>query len=247
MTIPLVVFQMGNCGSLSLFYGVRRVHPRVIHTHAIGPNVSSAETGSFPERVRKIWHEMQNGDAIRFITLVREPMTWNASTYFKGNFLSPTHNPPPPGGWTHTNSKEIFEAFIPWLEQYGERPIRWMDKHIAESLKIDVYGTPFENEKGYYKRDNIELLVLPTDLENAEKVRRIKDFAQVVDFPLPREHDPVRVVGASQYAALYERFLDETFLPDEFVDKIVESQYFRHFFADMEQQVRQRWQRTGSV
>ncbi len=237
---PIIVYQMGKVGSASIRDSLKadKVRP-VFHLHRMNPDWHSYSLG-YP--IPPTWlGERLYLDIIRdrkpakFITLVREPISRNLSTFF-AQFYQYTGM-----GYEDVDlsSREATDIFLssfgfPW------RPLVWFDTELKEMIGIDVYQYNFPREQGYLSIEdsNYKLLIIKIEIEDSIKEQAIAQFLGKDSFKIKRTN----TAETRNYASAYRTFLSELALPKDYIDLMYSSEYVKHFYSDSEiDSFRQRW------
>lgn len=235
--IPVVIYQMGKVGSTSIHnsladcgvYPVDQIH-RIDPEHIEELVSSRAERGLQPHRPHHCVRGLELYEQIitpkreaKFISLVRNPVDRNVSAFFYNVF----------------DRKEQFQSLSPpelvevFMEEYAhDVPLVWFQREPAVTLDIDVYDIPFPAERGYrtYQNGSFELLVLRTELPDAEKEEIIQQFLGLSYFQIQR-----RNVGKGKgYAEAYQAFKENARIPKSYLDRMLQSQYAGLFYTERE-------------
>jgi hypothetical protein len=249
---PIVVYQMGKVGSSSVWLSLQDKlgRDRVVHTHYMSDEnldyweVRMAATRplawpmlryhQFGRVIRK--HIVDRGQKARFITLVRDPIAVNIGFFFQ---MYQLHT-----GYKFLHSPLSLDELIEiYLSSDQTRPLTWFDKEIRQVIGIDVYAFPFPIEQGYQRlyHNNIELLIIKTETDDAVKTEAIKSFLDLDDFTLERHN-----VTEERYdGEVYKAFKQQIKLPEALVDEMYNSQYARHFYSETElAELRAKWLRN---
>lgn len=230
-----LVYTMGKVGSSTVVNSMRNIDISVIQAHYLTFN----RRGSYfvlPERgflgsirdfyktltvklKNKIWLKATKNKKIRVITLVREPVARNISAFFEQKHYITDKE---------LNVKELTELF--WKYANHQAPLIWFDKEIKNLFGIDVYNYKLTDEKFIKIEDrNIELLVLRLeDLNESRKI--ISDFLGRKDFEIVRANISER----KEYADKYTKFKNEIEIPNDYLNKMYNTKYMRHFYTKEE-------------
>lgn len=226
--VPVLVYQMGKVASTSVYVSLRRVYPGlVLHAHSFMGRHQDAQMRSLYKRT------IFDHRPLNAIVLIREPIGRNVAAFFE-NFERFTGVKYSQSHLSLMELKDIFLNKYPhWL------PLGWFDYHINVNLGIDVYDRPFP-EHGFvtFGLENIRLLVMRCEMDDALKISAIKEFLGLSDFELCNQN----VGSQKEYAELYKRFKAEVRLPAWYVTMMCESRYFKHFYSSaLIESVRQKW------
>lgn len=235
--VPILIYSMGKVGSLSLYHSLQgQTQQPVYHLHSLQKEVIDWEYQTC--RAKGWWPDSRSvGDLIRqqkitpnksikVITAIREPIERNVSAFFE---VFRYYN-----GVEAVNFDKS-QAFL--QQQFLEKiphhyPLEWLDTELHKILKIDVYQQPFDSEKkyAYYQNKNIKLLVWRVDLDDAQKEIETKTFLGLNDFKLINKN----IGSTKEYALLYQQFKEQLVLPKSYVEKMLNSKYYRHFYSEEE-------------
>lgn len=238
---PVLVYQMGKVGSMSIAAAVRGAgHRRVFRTHRLVP--SNYRHDPFGQRAassllrrRFVGRDTQR---IRIISPVREPVSRNVSGFFQNlhRFVDDPQNTPTP---------ELQRLF---LECYPHRVgIDWFDAEMRVSFGIDVYSYPFDPGRGHATVGDgrVDLLLFKIELPDDTIAALLTDFLDL-DIPtLPRVN--AAAARGRRHESTYDDFRRTLVLPDTLSDAIYESKFARHFYSRQERRsARDRWA-TGAA
>lgn len=240
---PVIVYQMGKVGSLSVVRSLRAygIAP-VFHVHRLHPVNRAAmrevmlnrDWNEAPEATWIYRHILQQQRPAKFISLVREPVGRNVSAFFQ-NLEVIT------GLSREAAAHKADTLNTLFLKTYNHHvPLTWFDDELRETLGIDVYAQPFPKEQGYIELRNgpFELLVLRTELPDAEKAFAIQQYLDLRQFEIVRENESKH----KWYADLYTHFKQNLGLPQDHIDAVCAAKYTQHFYSDREiEAIRLRW------
>jgi len=228
-TIPVFVFQMGSVASSSIYHSLNNYPGAVGHGHDINRN---------KWQVQCLYSWSKEGNSLNIISTIREPIGRNVSAFFQLYDK-------------HTDSK--YEESLLTLEQLKELfitnvdhdiPLTWFDKNIKDVFGIDVYASPFP-PSGHisFSRKNINLLVMRFDLNDTIKQKLIGDFVNFPKYKLVREN----VSSNKIYHKTYKEFTNKVKLPINYIEKMCDSKYARHFFPENEiNAIKEKWSNIGA-
>ncbi len=130
-----------------------------------------------------------------------------------------------------------------FLQRYDAQffAIDWFDNCVKKYLSLDVYEQPFPDEKvAYYSISQADMMIMESSLPNATKAQRVQDFLGLDAFEMG-----YRKVTAEKTRAIadsYALFKNEVKLPGWYLDKMLGSKFFRHFYTkEDEERLRQQW------
>lgn len=250
---PIVIYQMGKVGSSSVLAAIQQMTPAVYQVHSTNPDYIAMRQQKFlakglnPIRQNHVYgqfireHVIKPGRPVKYITLVREPISRNISSFFQGyRFIGDQVH------FTPTEETDTATLTQQFLEQFAhERPLTFFDVEFRDMVGIDVYAEPFPHEQGYrlIQKGKAQLLLMKMEIDATVKNAALADFLGVPSIKLPY----VNVGDDKTYAGVYARFKRELVLPPEYIERMLESRYARHFYTDAEREkIRQKWmQRLG--
>jgi len=227
---PVFVFQMGKVSSRSVSEPLQVIYRgAVIHDHVFEGDRMQGET----RELKKYLNGPNPPEKLYIISLVREPIVRNISTFF-ANFERYT------GAKCESSSYDIPALKQLFLQNFPHRqPLEWFDERMKRYFDIDVYSKPFP-ECGYarYERGPCSLLVFRMEIDDEVKNREIGSFLGIPEFRVTRANPTEGKVCGELYSAFKKQV---QFSPD-FVNMFCESRYFRHFYsADFIEKTRARW------
>jgi len=268
---PIINYQMGKVGSSTIQSSLESLglDQPVYHVHFLNPlrvreierqrreYFRTEKQGSLrrPWLSEFLYERIQKKDRHwMLITLVREPIARNISTFFEN--LEVTKK----AGAAHYAVRSDYYGFDievdlenlnPLIALFfdrlvHERPLRYFDDEIRTVYGIDVFESAFPRDKGFkiYQADNADLLLMR--LENLDGCAdpAFKAFLGIDELALVNTN----VASNKVYAPLYKAFKRSICLPQDYVDRMYDSKYTRHFYSDEEiQQFRRRWMAGQSV
>ncbi len=224
---PVYVYQMGKVASTSVYKSLKKYYDgEVYHGHTF-------ESTHYKAGVRALYQYFrQDQGSIKIISLVREPIGRNISSFFH-NFKRSTGVEFEDHTFSMEELKDIFLSDFP-----HHVPLEWFDEHIKEHFDIDVYEYPFPS-LGHItmKKGNIELLLMKHDLKDSIKEEVIKEFMSLGEFAISNEN-----VGAEKnYSDTYKQF-KKLSLPNWYFEQMQTSKYMRHFYSEEEiEKIKRKW------
>lgn len=254
---PIVIFQMGKVGSKTIENSLAALDLGVpiCHSHLLsGLDRIEERTRRTRNDPRETLSEIQHGRRLvktllgtpyircRVISLVRDPVARNISAFFQNitEFL--------PDILDRFANRElpVAELHTAFLNRYDhDIPATWFQRQLQPVFGIDVFASEFPKERGYavYAAEDASLLVIKLEMLDDCAADAMRDYLGIHDFVLTNAN-----LGEDKdYKDLYKAFLSSIALPDDYLNRIYESPFARHFYTDLElQQFRARWS-TGSA
>lgn len=178
------------------------------------------------------------------ISLARDPVARNISAFFDATHRELRSMP------TLPTVEELTTRFLDhWPYGNHMRPLIWFQACFERELGLDVFSQPFSKRKGWaIYGDERRVLVIRTDY----LVKKLgKALSELYD--LPEDQWPVVTsagvlgsCGIKKYGhdigEYYSTFLQEVRLPADYLQKMYDSDYAKHFFFKAElERFRQRW------
>lgn len=259
--IPIIIFQPGKVGSLSVYNSLLaafqklQISTLIHHAHALN-NLEEREKFVLATRKNpslsingiQEWKELRKridaepNKPWNIISLVREPVAMKVSALFH---LLDQHIP----DWQERHQKgelalaEIEELFYS-KQEFGFKGLdQWYDAQIKALWDIDIFATPFPREKGYeiYKSGQITLLVIRLEDLNRVAAQAFKDFMGLDEFILSNTN----VGEEKSYADLYKEFKSLP-LPKNYIESAYAMRYAQHFYSQEELEgFEKRWLRQS--
>jgi hypothetical protein len=241
---------MGKVGSSSIHDSLKRLKldRPIFHVHHFHPNsIQIRETllrevfGSH-ESVNRFGiyeanfvmkHVLQRPyKKLKIISLVRDPVARNLSSFFENHDIF------------IPNCIQLYRAGrigVPeitrqYLEKFHEHtyPLSWFDDEMKRVFGIDVYSDEdlySRDERVFvYRRDELELLVLRTeDIDNVAQ-QALQEFLELENLELRNAN----VAADKEYSRVYRDFRDQVKLPEEYLTRMYDSKYAKHFYSPQE-------------
>ncbi len=248
---PVVVYQMGKVGSSTVVASLHALDLKrpIYHVHTlISERIRDRRrkyekmfrNGS-PMELRRASHLFASqylskrikrgafGQRWKVITLVRDPIAMNVSSFFQIiDYFIPRFF-----SRYETGQLQVEDAIEIFLENYGhDAPLGWFDIELKSTFGIDVFATPFLASKGYttYRGTNVDALVLRLESINTSAEPAFKEFLDIENFRLVQAN----VADDKNYFAAYKAFKQKLILPQAYLDKIYDSKLARHFYTEEE-------------
>lgn len=252
----VLVYQAGKVGSRGISNALSTIHIPNLHIHYLNPyfnDFSKEESKLYLAFLKRIISEKNK---IKIITLVRDPVARDISGVFQ-SFSDPSR-------WMYRNMNSDFEkSMIAIIKEcfadmyykfdkgdyeaetnaYVKGDIgfmfNWYNVEMKSIFGIDIYGIPFDREKGYtiIEQDNIECLVMKLEkLDANEKI--VAQFVGNNNLKINHDHSGDK----KEYRFLYEEFRRKVKIPSDIIDFYYNSVYMKHFYTDIEiDDFRKKW------
>ncbi len=237
----VLVYQMGKVGSSSVRDALQATEGvRVFQTHWCTEENLSHRAGVVHERKRvsnRYGDRTQAGIMLRerlietnaaskIVTLVRDPMARNVSSYFQHLDeiwgLRRAHK--------RVGMDKLLAGFIDVFEH--DEPLTWFQTEIHATIGLNLLAEPFDRDRRWSLLDSgpWSTLVLRTDLPDHGKCDAL---AALLGRPVSMT--PRANVGRDKkYADQYKAFKQRLRVPESLVSRLYDSDVTRHFFRDDE-------------
>ncbi len=259
---PIIVYQMGKVGSSTIVASLKALKLRrpIYHVHTLTQEGIAHGEATYGDSVQldlsrskhlfmsrhlhKHLGKSANGKKWKVVTLVREPIARNISSFFQIiELLMPDFHE----RYQH-RSIEINELTALFLEQYStdNRFVNWFDLELKSVFGIDVFASNFSTVKGYkiYRSERAEVLLLR--LENISECAQeaFREFLGVEQFRLVEKN----ISSKKDYYAAYKWFTEMVILPEDYINTIYALKYAQHFYSAEEiNAFKAKWTRTREV
>lgn len=259
----IIVYQMGKVGSTTVAETLKSLHLKmpVYQVHHLTKEgqqieeskVSGKDKPAFRRTAywagrylqRQLMPDVMNDRRWFIVTLTRDPVARNISGFFHS--MKRTH----PDLYAALESGENERLFPRLAETFlsdypHDRPLDWFDDEMKTAFGIDLYERPFPWAKGFdiIEHDNVRLLILRLEDLQAQLQNAFEEW-------LGLTFDPIEIVSANRasrksYQHHYNAFKDWLVLPATYLERMYNSKYARHYYADAElANFSRKWQ--GSV
>lgn len=229
-----IVYTMGKVGSVTVEEMLKRKLPfsKVFHTHFLTEKgvieqmeFSKSDSGVILAQKIKEELNVNKMKRVKFITLVREPVSRDISDLFE-NYSSYF-----PGlqenGLNFDNLMNKFRSFD------FNYTLEWLDRELKGYLGIDIFSYPFDKSSGYsvFHFKEFDLMILR--LEDLSRVfeKSMTEFTGTGGWKLSKM---ANTAENKSYFEIYHKFKSNVKLERELLEKIYTSKYFRHFYTDSE-------------
>jgi len=238
---PILVYQMAKVGSSSIAEALEERKLAVFHLHRMNREhlermrAKRAELGwhlaPLPAHdvLGPILRErlVDRGRSVKVITLVRDPIARNFSSYFE--HLDRI--------WHRQNAHEsvpMEELHRGFVERFPhEEALTWFDDELRPVFGVDVYEHPFP-ASGHLRIGDV--LVLKSELDDATKCAAVSEFLGLRNLVFR----PANVTASKAKGEVYKRFVSTLRLDPAYVERMLESRYTRHFYTEAEREAMRR-------
>ncbi len=249
-THPIVVYQMGKVGSMTVQRTLEKYLPGELITHAhcfSWEGIESAEK-YYQEQGRKekdlymarskyaraLFDKTKEIIRWRFITLVREPVSRDISDLFENmNVLLPDAGRQSLSRESLCREIELFlKKKYATYDAEKEYLCTWFDREMKEVLDFDIYSIPFDWARGYQIYSTAHADILCIRLEDLNRCYRqaFREFLGV-DIPRLANHN---VTSQKPDKALYKYVHDTLCIEPMQAERVYSSKLVRHFYSSEE-------------
>jgi putative capsular polysaccharide synthesis protein len=175
---------------------------------------------------------MRSAEPVSVVTLVREPIARNLSSYFEHlDWIWHMRN-----AHAKVSIDALCAGFISRFTH--DDPLTWFDDEVLPVLGIDVYAHSFPSSgQTVIRKEPFELLILKSELEDATKSAALSGF-----FQRPIDVQCANSTDAKDKGVVFRQFVKALRLPAVYVERMLNARYTRHFYSDAERDaVRTRW------
>lgn len=120
-------------------------------------------------------------------------------------------------------------------------PLAWFEKEYHAILGINVFNWDFPRLRGYQRitTENYDCLLIKLETSDRKKERAIKEFLKIDDFSIKNTN----FGNSKYYGEAYKAFKSGIQLPNSYINKMLGSQYTKHFYNNIERKdIRKKWQ-----
>lgn len=249
-SVPICVYQMGRVGSTSVKYSLEEYYKShfleipVFHGHFLNEFETlekrakkdlESTTNFMKDLVNvelafsKVLYKIKKNDKVKIISLVRDPIARNVSTFFYAldEFIP---------NWEERRNKEnlsvdVLQQIFLNKQNYALTAFHWFEEQMEPVFGIDVYASPFPMEKGYkvYSSPKADLLLLRLESLDDCAQEAFDEFLGIPDFKLSKVN-----TGESRKAGELYRLFKEKPLPREYVEWSYSFKLALHFYTKEE-------------
>jgi hypothetical protein len=223
----LLVYTMGKVASTTISESLTasRIDCHDIHTlrkeSLILQLKKNVENNTIPHnhigRSINIYRDFQSSKKIKIITCVRDSFSRNISAIFQNL---------PKTDYTLTKLQKIIQGYPP------DAPGSWLSNEFQKTTGINIIEKDFSIAKKYdlFTDGRYEVLVMRTDLSNDTKQELVSNFVG----------EKITLINKNEaqnkwYKELYENFLRNGCLSEEWILKCIKSNYMDKFYSKEEQ------------
>lgn len=254
---PIIIYQMGKVGSTAVLASLasRNLRGPIFHVHFLSHNgIEKAKKNL--KKFMGVHHNANSwcllesdfvcknvlnlNDEIRYkiITLVREPISRNLSSFFYNieKYIPDYYK-------SGVVSREKLTNI--YLNRFIEHdmPLNWFDDELKKVLVFDIYNYAFPARTGYdiYHVKKADILLIKLEKLNECSGEAFKKYLGMTDFSLMTANTSKE----QKYHEDYQKFIKEVRLPKQYIDMMYDSKYMRHFYEKDEiEHLQKKWLRS---
>ncbi|GIL15442.1 MAG: hypothetical protein BroJett039_06150 [Chloroflexota bacterium] len=108
----------------------------------------------------------------------------------------------------------------------------WFDAQMRPVFNIDVFQEPFDHARGYQICQSKTNRLLVMRLEDLRRVvtPAMQEFLNIPNFTLTAAN----ISETKGYGEIYKQFVEQARLPHEYVERMHNTRYARHFYSKQE-------------
>jgi hypothetical protein len=242
---PLIVYQMAKVGSSAIVKALSGSRVPLFHVHRMNAEhlhrmreERRARGWSIPPvpphdrlGIQLASSLMATGGRARIVTLVRDPIARNFSSYFE-HIDAIWHTP------HASESIDLDRLCAGFLERFTHaEPLTWFDDELRPVFGVDVYEHAFP-PAGHLTihTDRFDLLVLKAEASDETKGAALSQFLGTGRIVVERAN----VTPDKTKGDLYRRFLATIRLSAAYVEEMLSARYTRHFYSEAEREAMRR-------
>jgi hypothetical protein len=236
---PVIVYQMAKVGSSAIVDALAHHRLPVFHVHRMNPEHLIRmreerrrlgwEVGPIPphDQLGTLLHRnvVRRGHRARIVTIVREPIARNLSSYFEHLdaiwHMSDAHQSIP----VEDLCRGFVERFL------HTEPLTWFEDEMLPVFGIDVYERPFP-EEGHevIRTERVDVLILKCESSDEAKSAALSRFLGMDGIVVRRSNETLsKTKGAS-----FQQFKQTIRLSPSYIDDMLSARYSRHFYSEAE-------------
>lgn len=231
---PILVYTRSKVGSTAVLNGIRTHYPFTLQYHNLRPDVIRKNMNAQTTRLGRYnyWHGLwvyreiiEQQRPVKIVSLVRDPIGHALSHFFWNLDMTVGKT----NAYMDFTTEELKEKFvtkhIPAVAQSN-----WFKDEFEPALGLDVFAHPFPQEDGHVRiqADNLDVLIMKTEVDNAIKGRVLADFLGVTEVAVKRENETTQ----RNFGTFYNNFKKQLVLTSEVVASVYRLPYARHFYSD---------------
>jgi hypothetical protein len=221
---------------MAMYYSLEKRKAFVLQVHSLRPEETSI--ASRPRSWSWAYHNViRPKRRCELIVAVRDPLRMMITEYFsKLRWITSTKDA------VHSLSTNelcnLFRTAYIEKDKRHQRILNWIDEEMKAATGIDVYSVQFPHDKRYvqFNHDNLDVLVIRTELDDITKGQIVGDFLGMKDLVIERHN----TAEQKNIGSITTAFRDQLKLPRSILEEIYGSHYAMHFLSadEREQAIR---------
>jgi hypothetical protein len=212
-------------------------------------NLPKAEVPDHIQRSKKLRYQIDNnfnGDRWKVITLVREPISRDISNLFQNmeDVLPGLEKCTP--NEQYISTKNYLLSHFSHFEESNDYVCNWLDKELNSVFKIDIFNTKFPKTLGYqiFSTPQADILLIKLEKLSSCYKEAFERFLKLNHISLINKN-----IGSEKpYKAVYEQITRSIKIPENYVNKIYQTRFVKHFYNDAEiLDFKKKWSKSGSI
>lgn len=248
---PVIVLTPGKVGSSSVYSTIKKEtkHP-TFHIHLLSKKGIAKSTKSHISSDRKsrplhlivsklLERKLKNYTRKIFvITIVREPISREVSAFFQNSEMYKNTLENSKLEIDTNKAKELLQIKLGTKMMEGLE--QWFDQEINQNFEIDIFSEPFNEKEKHiiFKKEKVSLLLMRMEDLNIVFPSAIKEFLNL-ERELGLQNS--NVADNKHYAESYNKIKSDLKFKKEKIDQILNSKYFKHFYKEKEQEIKNKW------
>ena len=244
---PLLVYSMPKSGTSSVLYSLRSgTDFPVLHIHTLRKDrlleIENVYKKNWSKKstpthlwhslylLNKLGHKRDKNDKFKIISLIRDPVAKQISSFFEILYLELDYNYNEKLKLMHVEDV-VDELTLLFINKFSQQtvPRDWFDLELRSVFDIDIYTKHFSHEKGYQIYEGQQADVLLIRLEDLDRRSReaFGKFLGIENISLIKRN----VGSRKDYALLYKSFLTKAILPESYLFEQYNIKYVQHLYS----------------
>lgn len=217
---------------------------------ACGGMCSNSHSGVWFENLHKDYPDLLPNKIKNYIIGIREPVAQNLSLLFQINNKLPML----PADYNIMDAQEMFDRVIyefamgksnensiinqKMLQYRGVSLFRYLiqnffDNEYEQTVGINVFNYEFDKKRGYITIEKEGRRYFIYRLENLKNLEiPLRDFFRLDKFKIINSN----IGNEKYYQSIYKQFLAMVNLPNDYLEYVYSSKFFKHFYTEKEKE-----------
>lgn len=245
---PILIYQMGKVGSTSITRALKKstLDNPVFHIHwfsqkglarakQIYQSTRDPIFGMHLQRCRLLRKKLDNKEITKFkvITLVRDPIAREISSFFQNIELADTHLIDSRNRLKTDVALKLIEKKITHNLLDVIFCLNWFEGEFEPALSVDIYNYPFDKQKGYsiIHHKNVDILVIKLENLNSCFAQSMSEFLGI---QIKQDMVTSNRGNEKKYADEMQLVKDQLKLDSGAYQKIYSTKFVKHFYSQDE-------------